>query len=158
MIGVGDGGFSGITPCLRRMSFLGTLSAAASVNLLSGRLPFRVSVRVVHRHVDWHVHIWLMFVERNYGALRKFYRHLIGRRSQPLKPPQEIWRAELLTLHLDRQLKSTHPSYGTDKATAIVSSRRHICPWNQDAMSQFPLRSSLLPARKKYCGIAIQLA
>jgi hypothetical protein len=48
MIGVGDGGFSGMIPCLRRISFLVPSARRLDLGL---ELPFGVGVWIVHGNV-----------------------------------------------------------------------------------------------------------
>jgi len=57
MSGVGEGGFSGITPCFRRMSFLGYMSASRNCALRRDKLPFRVCVGVINGDINRLVHL-----------------------------------------------------------------------------------------------------
>ena len=53
-MGVGDGGFSGITPCLRRMSFL-SRSVYVSPAYVT-YIPFSIHVGVINRYIYRPIH------------------------------------------------------------------------------------------------------
>jgi hypothetical protein len=59
-MGVGEGGFSGITPCLRRMSFLNIkISKCVCDCAMGDDEPFCVGIGVVDGDLDghiWHLH------------------------------------------------------------------------------------------------------
>lgn len=63
MIGVGEGGFSGIMPCFRRISFLffGLVVVKVRAARRKEEQPLGISVGVIDRNIDRSVHCELRF-------------------------------------------------------------------------------------------------
>ena len=77
-MGVGEGGFSGMMPCLRRMSFLEIKSQTCSIEgntFVESCIPFRICVRVIHRHgnslLRWGSHFEVTRVRGGQGNVKE---------------------------------------------------------------------------------------